>query len=114
MARNRRHTEVFTMSFLDCICCGFGAVVLVYVIISATAGVTKIHQDDDLKGEVNKLEEQVLEGYKNLVVLRNTTQKTTDQSSQASGRIARILEELEQTRVELSTYTGDTLSKQDH
>ena len=114
MPRNRRHTEVFTMSFLDCICCGFGAVVLVYVIISATQGVTRVHQDDDLKGEVNKLEEEVLEGYKNLVVLRNTTQKTTDQSSQASGRIARILEELEKTRVELSTYTGDTLSKQDH
>ncbi len=76
MRRGRRSTQVFTMSFLDCICCGFGAVVLVYVIISATAGVTKVHQDDDLKGEVNKLEEQVLEGYKNLVVLRNTMEKT--------------------------------------
>ena len=114
MARGRRNTQVFTMSFLDCICCGFGAVVLVYVIISATAGVTKVHQDDDLKGEVNKLEEQVLEGYKNLVVLRNTMEKTTDQSSQASGRITHILDELEKTRVELSHYTGDTLSQQEH
>jgi hypothetical protein len=114
MPRGRRTTEVFTMSFLDCICCGFGAVVLVYVIISATAGVTRVHQDDDLKGEVNKLEEQVLEGYKNLVVLRNTMQKTTSQSSQASGRIAQILSELDKTRVELSRYTGDTMSQQEH
>jgi hypothetical protein len=28
----RRETEVFTLSFLDCICCGFGAIILVLVL----------------------------------------------------------------------------------
>ena len=59
MSRSRRTTQVFTMSFLDCICCGFGAVVLIYTIMSAEAGVTEIRRHDDMQGEVNKLEDPV-------------------------------------------------------
>ncbi len=114
MGRNRRTTQVFTMSFLDCICCGFGAVVLIYTIMSAEIGVTELRRDDELHGEVNRLEEEVLQGYKNLVVLRNTLEKTTDETSRASGRIARVFEELEKTRVELSRYTGDSLATREH
>lgn len=114
MSRSRRTTQVFTMSFLDCICCGFGAVVLIYTIMSAEAGVTELRRHDDLQGEVNKLEEEVLQGYKNLVVLRNTLEKTTDETSRASGRITRVFEELEKTRIELSRYTGDSLATRDH
>ena len=35
MKLRRRDTEVFSLSFLDVICCGFGAVILFYTIISA-------------------------------------------------------------------------------
>lgn len=35
MKFKRRNTEVFSLSFLDCICCGFGAVLLLFVL---TAG----------------------------------------------------------------------------
>lgn len=30
--RKRRSTEVFSLSFLDCICCGFGAIILLFVL----------------------------------------------------------------------------------
>ena len=30
--RKRRNIEAFSLSFLDCICCGFGAVVLLLVL----------------------------------------------------------------------------------
>ena len=67
----RRKIEVFSLSFLDVIACGFGAVVLFYTILSAQAGVQRQHRNDALQSEVNRLEDEVLEGYKNLVVLRN-------------------------------------------
>ena len=35
MARKRRPFEVFSMSFLDCMSCGFGAVILFFMIINA-------------------------------------------------------------------------------
>ncbi|MBL9199401.1 MAG: hypothetical protein JNL39_02795 [Opitutaceae bacterium] len=32
LAHKRRETEVFSLAFLDCICCGFGAVILVFIL----------------------------------------------------------------------------------
>ena len=33
----RREFEVFTLSFLDCICCGFGAIILLLVLTTWAA-----------------------------------------------------------------------------
>ena len=32
ISAKRRETEVFSLAFLDCICCGFGAVILVFIL----------------------------------------------------------------------------------
>src|SRR4051812_48190198 len=32
ISAKRRDTEVFSLAFLDCICCGFGAVILVFIL----------------------------------------------------------------------------------
>ena len=32
LANKRRETEVFSLAFLDCICCGFGAIILIFVL----------------------------------------------------------------------------------
>ena len=93
----RRKTEVFSLSFLDVIACGFGAVVLFYTILSAQAGVQRQQRNDDIQAEVDRLEEVVLEGYQNLVVLRNSLE-STDEAVPAEGLAARIIEETERLR----------------
>ena len=108
----RRKTEVFSLSFLDVIACGFGAVVLFYTILSAQAGVQREKRNDDLQAEVDRLEEEVLEGYKNLVVLRNSLE-STDEAVPAEGLAARILEETEQLIQQLADAERDTLSKRE-
>ena len=40
----RRKFEVFSLSFLDVICCGFGAVVLFYTIIVSQSGLERIEE----------------------------------------------------------------------
>ncbi|HEX7417174.1 MAG TPA: hypothetical protein VF315_03885, partial [Steroidobacteraceae bacterium] len=90
----RRRTEVFTLSFLDCICCGFGAVVLFYTIISAHSGVNHIRKNEHLTAEVNRIDEQVLTGTRNLVVLRNTLEKTEIDLKHAAARSSAIIAEL--------------------
>ena len=32
LAKKRREVEVFSISFMDCICCGFGAVLLLFIL----------------------------------------------------------------------------------
>ena len=108
----RRKIEVFSLSFLDVIACGFGAVVLFYTILSAQAGVQRQHRNDELQSEVNKLEEEVLEGYKNLVVLRNALEGT-ERAVPAEGLANRIIEETEKLRLQLAEAEKETLSKRE-
>src|SRR5688500_4898744 len=107
----RRSVEVFSLSFLDCICCGFGAVILFYTIISAQSGLQRIRNNNDLTAEVNRLEEQVLEGTKNLVVLRNTLEKTQSESASAASRSRQLLAELESKREQSSVYDATSLAR---
>ena len=81
----RRQTLTFSMSFLDVMSCGFGAVVLFYTIISAQAGVHRIKENTDLTAESRKLEQEVLEGYKHLAELRNALESTEDRTVRAAG-----------------------------
>jgi hypothetical protein len=108
----RRKTEVFSLSFLDVIACGFGAIVLFYTILSAQAGVQREKRNDDLQAEVDRLEEEVLEGYKNLVVLKNSLE-SSDEAVPAEGLAARIIEETERLRQQLAEAENDTLSKRE-
>ncbi len=113
MARRKRNTEVFSLSFLDCICCGFGAVVLFYTIISAQSGMERVRRVDDIASEVNKLEEQVLVGTKNLVVLRNTLERTESDAASASKRAAEIVSQLAERRDQASVYSQDALARKE-
>ena len=74
MARRRRKFDIFSMSFLDTICCAFGAIVLLYMILNAAG--SRVFQNDtsQLRAEVDKIEEEVLQGYADLLVLRNRLQ----------------------------------------
>ncbi len=108
----RRKTEIFSLSFLDVIACGFGAVVLFYTILSAQAGVQRQHRNDELLSEVNRLEEQVLDGYKNLVVLRNSLEGT-DKPVPAEGLASRIIEQSEELKQQLAEAEKETLSKRE-
>ena len=112
--KKRRAFEVFTLSFLDCICCGFGAVVLFYTIVQAHVGAQEIIRIDQLTGEVSKLEEEVKEGTKNLVLLRNTLEKTDEDADAARARALRVAQELKVRTEQSSTYEDESLARREH
>ncbi len=111
MARKRRPIEVFSMSFLDCMSCGFGAVILFFMIINAQVRQTTEQDPTSLMSETKKLEIEILDGRKNMVLARNTIEQLEDQQQTAEGKIAQILMLIEELRKELSIYDNDTLAK---
>ena len=111
MARKRRPIEVFSMSFLDCMSCGFGAVILFFMIINAQVRQTTEQDPTSLMSETKMLEVEILDGRKNLVLARNTIENLEDQKRTAEGQIAQIIALIEELRAELSTYDQDTLAK---
>ena len=113
MARRRRSVEVFSLSFLDCICCGFGAVILFYTIISAQSGITRARTTETLSSEVSRLKQEVLVGERNLVVLHNTLDKTTSESASAASRSERLLADLKTQKIEMSAYDATSLARRE-
>jgi hypothetical protein len=110
----RRSVNVFSMSFLDAITCGFGAVVLVFMVINASARRSSARMTGELRAEVDRLETEVLEGQAQLVELHNSLRRTEDERRAAQGLSRQVLESLEQVKQELATYQADRLARRDH
>ncbi len=110
----RRRVEIFSLSFLDAITCGFGAVILLYMIINANVALRAERMTEDLRGEVDRVQEEVLEGHRNLVELRNSLRLVEEQRVAASGLSSRLLERLRTIRTELATYDDSTTARREH
>ncbi len=99
------------MSFLDIMSCGFGAVVLFFMIINSQVVRTTDAPPEELVGETMRLEFEVLEARKNLVLAKNTMEELEDEEATASSRIAQITALIEKLKIELAKHDQDTLAK---
>ncbi|HET9317607.1 MAG TPA: VWA domain-containing protein, partial [Vicinamibacteria bacterium] len=61
MKRPRRDVEVFSLSFLDCICCGFGAIILLLTLTRMSEPQAIENAEKDLKGRIARLERELFE-----------------------------------------------------
>ena len=93
MPRKKRSFNTFNLSFLDIMSCGFGAVVLVYLIMNHAIEEQTIKLNENLLAEVDMLEEEVTEGEEGLVKLRNTLSDVDLQIVEAQGLATRISQE---------------------
>ena len=111
MARKRRQFEVFSMSFLDCMSCGFGAVILFFMIINAQVKESTENDPTELMAEASRLEVEILDGRKNFVLAKNTVETLEEQKETAEGKIAQIIRLIQELREELAQYDSETLAK---
>ena len=95
MARKKREFTTFNLSFLDIMSCGFGAVVLVFLIIDHSIQTVTKDLNRDLLSEVSMLEEDVRDGEAGLVKLRNTLSDVDNQMVEAQGQASRITEDID-------------------
>jgi hypothetical protein len=75
--------------------CGFGAVVLVFLIIDHSMETQSREVNQDLLSEVNMLEDDIRDGEAGLVRLRNTLSDVDLKMVEAQGRATRITEEID-------------------
>ena len=100
----RRPFHVFSMSFLDIISCGFGAVVLFFVIITAQVRLRADAERVDLLSETTLLEDEVLEGRKDLLQVRGERDELEDRRAQAIEELRKLRERLAALLAELQQY----------
>jgi hypothetical protein len=90
MIKRRRDIEIFSLSFLDCICCGFGAIILLLVLSKFAQPLIIEELQEDLQAELIQLEEAVFEMRGETTVLNRELKAKQEQLSQEKAKIARL------------------------
>jgi hypothetical protein len=106
--KRRRELEVFSMSFLDAICCGFGAIILLFI-VSRTSEPGRLEQTErDLDGLIAQYQQELNEivGETELV-RRNEATAATDLRTDKE-RIDDLQNELETIRLQVLATTEDS------
>jgi len=98
--RARRSVEVFNLSFLDSICCGFGAMILLFVLSKAGQPMVIEGVQEDLSGLLRDLQEQVYELRGEVTVLNRELPGKKEQLSEEKERLARLKGDLSEIQGE--------------
>ncbi|MDE0054319.1 MAG: VWA domain-containing protein [Gammaproteobacteria bacterium] len=96
----RREIEQFSLSFLDVICCGFGAIVLLLIITKTMQPMVLEKSTVDLDGQVAAKREAVN-------TIQGQTRTVKRQISDEQDQLDKVLELLARARRELSEILGE-------
>tara|TARA_B100000676_G_scaffold53097_1_gene52306 strand:- start:464 stop:1453 length:990 start_codon:yes stop_codon:yes gene_type:complete len=97
--KKRRNIEAFSLSFLDCICCGFGAIVLLLVL-------SKIYDPKNINVQAESIElSQSLK--EQLEEIKNESSFVDENLREAKLNTVNLLQELEVLNEELNNVRGE-------
>ncbi len=109
----RKSFNVFSLSFLDAMTCGLGAVILLFMIINATIDERSEVVLEELSSEVDRVELQVLVGRKNLVQVQQELAELIQEWAVLRGLREQIVTEISLTAEEFSDLTADTTAQEE-
>ena len=106
--KRRRELEVFSMSFLDAICCGFGSIILLFIISRNTEPLRLEQSERDLSGVIAQYQQELNE------ILGETDKVRRDEATTASDvrtdqrKVEDLKAQLDKIRAEVLATTKDT------
>ena len=112
--RSRKNLSSFNLSFLDIMFCGFGAVVLLVLIINANTISSRREHHEDLRADVVRVEKEIKVGRDHLVELKNSLQLQEQQVVNTRGRSNEVLALIARVKEELADFRNQTIAKKKH
>lgn len=101
MLRQKRRISTFTLSFLDIMACGFGAVTLLFLILKH-GSMDASTRDPRVGTEIEMLHQDVRKGAEELVQLRNSLAEIEQQSVQTQGLADQVQTQINEKKRERS------------
>jgi hypothetical protein len=98
MRSRRRELQIFSLSFLDVICCAFGAVILLFVLSKFAEPLIIEEVREDLQSVIAQLEEELVEIRGETVVLNRDLEAKKEQLSKEKIRLARLQGDLSKNK----------------
>ncbi|HNP37592.1 MAG TPA: hypothetical protein PKK10_17225 [Woeseiaceae bacterium] len=96
--KRRRNIEAFSLSFLDCICCGFGAIILLLVLSKIYEPVIIEKTQDDLESLIARLQQELFDIRGETTALNRELTAVRAQTSESTTQLARLQGELDTVR----------------
>jgi len=106
--RRRRNIEAFSLSFLDCICCGFGAIILLLVLSKIYEPVIIEKTQDDLESLIALLQQELVEIRGETTVINRDLESVRTQTSATKLRLARLQGELNTVQGQYAATQSDS------
>ncbi len=103
----RRSIEIFSLSFLDCICCGFGALILLLVLSKTAEPVIFEQYSEDLDRHATDLQMQLSELHGQNHALNRERIRQKHQVTREIEKIAHLQDELSIVQGRYSTAQGE-------
>jgi Skp family chaperone for outer membrane proteins len=107
MKKRRRDIEIFSLSFLDCICCAFGAIILLFVLSKFAEPMIIEDVKADLQSVIARLEEELFEIRGETAVLNRELTSKTEQLSESKERLARLQGDLSKIKGQFAASNDD-------
>jgi hypothetical protein len=106
--RARQRSGGFSLSFLDCICCGFGAIVLLLVLTKIGEPMALEAARQDLDGLIAQLQQELYELRGETAILERQMITSKEQLSQEQERIARLRGDLSRIQGEFAASSQES------
>jgi hypothetical protein len=105
--KKKRDIDVFSLSFLDCICCGFGAMILLFVLSKFSAPQQIEASKVDFKARIERLAEELHEIRGETDILNRELTAKREQLSQEKRRLARLQGDISAIEGRFAASKGD-------
>jgi hypothetical protein len=109
----RREGNVISMSFLDAITCGFGAIILFFMIIVANIDLRHDEELREVSAETDRMRIRVLAGRNNLVQLREALSNEIRDYASIQAMRDELVEEIRRMETEAADLEEDDESRRE-
>lgn len=113
MARRQRQFNVFSLSFLDIMSCGFGAVILFFMIISAQIAVETQDTVREESAEIERLEARVASSDRHLQRLRDALAGAIEQRAGSRAEAEELSAAVDEARARMSEQERTEVERRD-
>ncbi|MDH5737054.1 MAG: VWA domain-containing protein [Gammaproteobacteria bacterium] len=109
----RREASVFNLSFLDIMSCGFGAVILIYIVIHHASETSTGELNREMMAEARRLEIEVEKDRADLARLKNVLIETSDEIITTDGLAMQITREINDLKGKIARLDTSGSSQKD-
>lgn len=113
MARRKRDNQTFNLSFLDVMCCGFGAVILIFLLIDHDRQKKSASTQDRQAQQVN-MTFFIEESEHELDLLRSELAQMIQQAGNQEDEIKSLLEKIRKVQTAIADYEKNKLTAEEN